>query len=192
MPRLFGSSDGFTYIAALFMVVIMGIMMGAVGQSIRVIMQREKEKELIFRGLQYRDAIERWSKKGVPLKDLKDLVEPTVSSNIDRSKDKLLRKLYKDPMTADGKWKTLPNPPDPIQGIYGVVSTSNEEPFKQKNFPEIIKNFKDKKKYSEWEFVYKRTPSGAPGTGASGAGGPAAGAQPAAQKPFPLSTPEGE
>jgi type II secretory pathway pseudopilin PulG len=192
MPRFFRSSDGFTYMAALFMVVIMGIMLGAVGQSMRVIMKREKEKELIFRGLQYRDAIERWSKKGVPLKDLKDLVEPTVSSNIDRSKDRLLRKLYKDPMTEDGKWKTLPNPPDPIQGIYGVASTSNEEPFKQKNFPEVIKNFEEKKKYSEWEFVYKRQPNTAAGTPAASApagGTPAANRQ---QRSFPLSTPEGE
>jgi type II secretory pathway pseudopilin PulG len=192
MPRLYGSSDGFTYIAALFMVVIMGIMLGAVGQSIKSIMKREKEKELIFRGLQYRDAIERWSKKGVPLKDLKDLVEPTVSSNIDRSKDRLLRKLYKDPMTADGKWKTLPNPPDPIQGIYGVVSTSNDEPFKQGNFPEVIKNFEGKKKYSEWEFVYKKTPLGTPGTGTAATGTPGTATKPAAQQSFPLSTPEGD
>src|SRR6185369_3121867 len=187
MRQLFRSSDGFTYIAALFMVVIMGIMLGAVGQSMRVIMKREKEKELIFRGLQYRDAIERWSKKGVPLRDLKDLVEPTVSSNIDRSKDRLLRKLYKDPMTGDGKWKTLPNPPDPIQGIYGVASNSNDEPFKQGNFPEIIKNFEGKKKYSEWEFIYKKTPGVRPGTATPGTA-----TQPGAQTSFPLSTPEGE
>jgi type II secretory pathway pseudopilin PulG len=189
MPRLYRSSDGFTYIAALFMVVIMGIMMGAVGQSVRVIMQREKEKELIFRGLQYRDAIERWNSKPVkvPLKDLKDLVEPTTSSNIDRSKDRMLRKLYKDPMTADGKWKTLPNPPDPVQGIYGVASTSNEEPLKQGNFPEIIKSFEGKKKYSEWEFIYKRQaqPVG-------GAPVPPGGANKPQQQLFPLSTPEGE
>jgi len=153
---MLSSSGGFTYIAALVMVMIMGILLGVTGQSMRIIMQREKEKELIFRGLQYRDAIERWSKKGVPLKDLKDLVEPTVSSNIDRSKDRLLRKLYKDPMTG-GDWKTIPSPPDPIQGIYGVASTSNEEPFKQGNFPEAIKNFEGKKKYSEWEFVFRKT-----------------------------------
>lgn len=174
------------------MVVIMGIMLGAVGQSIRVIMQREKEKELIFRGLQYRDAIERWSRKGVPLRDLKDLVEPTVSNNLDRSKDRLLRKLYKDPMTEDGKWKTLPNPPDPIQGIYGVASTSNEKVFKKGNFPEVLKNFEGKEKYSEWEFIYKKTPTGAPGTGAPGRGSPGTSTQPAGLQSFPLSTPEGE
>ena len=76
IPGRLRSAAGFTYIAALFMVVVMGIMLGAAGQSMRVIMQREREKELIFRGLQYRDAIERWQKKGnVPLLDLKNLLK---------------------------------------------------------------------------------------------------------------------
>lgn len=183
MLRLVRTESGFTYIAALVLVVVMGIMLGAIGQSVSVIMQREREKELIFRGLQYRDAIERWSKKGVPLKDLKDLVEPTVSSNVDRSKDRLLRKLYTDPITG-GEWKTLPNPPDPIQGIWGVASTSGKEPFKQGNFPEVIKHFEGKKKYSEWEFVFKKTPAGL--------NTPAGSKTPGQQKQlsFPLSTPE--
>jgi type II secretory pathway pseudopilin PulG len=179
--RLTRSESGFTYIAALFMVVIMGILMGAVGQSVKVIMQREREKELIFRGLQYRDAIERWSKKkkGV-LKDLKDLVEPTVSGNVNRSEDRLLRKLYKDPMTG-ADWKTLPPTPDPVQGIIGVVSTSSEKPFKQSNFPEVIKNFEGKTKYSEWEFTYKLQPQVAQGSQSSSQ---------QKQLSFPTSTPE--
>lgn len=157
------------------MVVVTGIMLGAIGQSVSVIMQREREKELIFRGLQYRDAIERWSKKNrAPLKDLKDLVQPTVSANIERSKDRLLRKLYTDPITG-GEFKVLLDPN--TKEIYGVASPSNKKPFKADNFPEVIKEFKGKKKYSEWEFVYKRItnlPAGA-------------------TKPLslPLSTPEG-
>ncbi|NVN98783.1 MAG: type II secretion system protein [Geobacteraceae bacterium] len=186
LPGLIRSKSGFTYIAALFMVVIMGILMGAVGQSVKVIMKREREKELIFRGLQYRDAIERWNKKPnpQPLKDLKDLEKLTQSSNVDRSKDSLIRKLYNDPVTG-GEWKALPTPPDPIQGIWGVASTSGDEPFKQANFPEVIKNFEGKKKYSDWEFVYKRTPAGA----APAPGSPARAGN-APQISFPLSTPE--
>jgi type II secretory pathway pseudopilin PulG len=187
IPRALGSTAGFTYIAVLFLVVVMGIMLGATGQSVRVIMQREREKELIFRGLQYRDAIERWSKKGVPLKDLKDLVEPTVSSSVSASKDRLLRKLYKDPITGED-WKTLPNPPDPIQGIYGVASASNAEPLKQSNFPKVIENFEGKKKYSEWEFIYKKQPPGAAGR-TTAPGAPASALSPSLS--MPLSTPEG-
>jgi type II secretory pathway pseudopilin PulG len=187
MIRLARTETGFTYIAALVLVVVMGIMLGAVGQSVKVIMQREREKELIFRGLQYRDAIERWSKKpnSPPLKDLKDLVEPTVSSNVSASKDRLLRKLYKDPITG-GDWKTLPNPPDPVQGIYGVASPSSDKPFKQDNFPEVIKDFKGKEKYSDWQFIYKKAQKNQQALNQpAGAGTP--GQQ---QLSFPLSTPE--
>jgi len=181
--RLSRSESGFTYIAALVLVVVMGIMLGAIGQSVSIIMKREREKELIFRGLQYRDAIERWSKKGVPLKDLKDLVEPTVSNNANRGKDRLLRKLYMDPITGK-EWKPLPTPPDPVQGIWGVASTSSEEPFKQDNFPEVIKDFKGKKKYSEWVFKFQKTPPGV----RTPAGPNTPGQQ--IQLSFPLSTPE--
>jgi len=175
IPRPLNSTAGFTYIAALFMVVVMGIMLGATGQSMRVIMQREREKELIFRGLQYRDAIERWSKKGtMPLLDIKHLLKDPRSA----SGDKYLRQLYLDPVTGS-EWKILK---DPNLGIYGVASTSNDEPFKQGNFPEVIKAFEEKKKYSEWEFVFKRQPTAPKG------------AKPATQPQqlsLPLSTPEG-
>jgi len=175
IPRPLSSTAGFTYIAALFMVVVMGIMLGAAGQSVRVIMQREREKELIFRGLQYRDAIERWSKKGaMPLIDMEHLLHDPRSA----SGDKHLRQLYKDPVTG-GEWKILK---DPNLGIYGVASTSNDPPFKQGNFPEVIKAFEGKKKYSEWEFIFKRQP-----TAPRGANSPT---QPQ-QLTMPLSEPEG-
>lgn len=173
LRRLIRSEGGFTYIAALFMVVIMGIMLGVTGQSMQVVMKREREKELIFRGLQYRDAIERWTKKGaMPLLDLNHLLKDPRSA----TGEKYLRQLYKDPVTG-GEWKVLK---DPQLGIYGVASTSDEEPIKQGNFPDVIKKFEEKKKYSEWEFIYKRQVNAVPG------------AQPANQQQLslPLSTPE--
>lgn len=170
--RLTSSESGFTYIAALVMVVIMGIMLGVTGQSMRVVMKREREKELIFRGLQYRDAIERWTKKGMmPLLDINHLVKDPRSA----TGGSHLRQLYKDPVTGK-EWKILK---DKSLGIYGVASTSDEEPFKQGNFPDVIKQFEEKKKYSEWEFIYKRSLTPPAGAGA-------------VDKPlsFPLSAPE--
>ena len=175
MPRPLSSTAGFTYIAALVLVVVMGIMLGAVGQSVKVVMKREREKELIFRGLQYRDAIERWTKKGaMPLLDINHLLKDPRSPN----GEKHLRQLYKDPMTG-GDWKILK---DPNLGIYGVASKSNEEPFKVKNFPDVIKSFDGKKKYSEWEFVFKRQPNTVAGTTPMNS---------PQQLSLPLSTPEG-
>lgn len=45
---------------AIFMVMIIGIMLGLTGQSWKIIMQREREKELLFRGSQIKEAIENW------------------------------------------------------------------------------------------------------------------------------------
>jgi len=174
IPVRLRSESGFTFVAALFMVAIMGVLLGAVGQSVSVIMHREKEKELIFRGLQYRDAIERWTKKSpMPLKELKRLLnDPQNIPNCG------LRKLYKDPITGED-FKILE---DPQSGIYGVVSKSGKEPYKQGNFPDALKSFDRKKKYSDWEFVFKRVPRAVPGTPQD----------PATQQPsMPFSEPEG-
>src|SRR5512139_3904561 len=53
-------NSGFTYIALLAAIVILGISMGAAGKYWSYVLQREKEEELLFRGEQYRLAIERY------------------------------------------------------------------------------------------------------------------------------------
>lgn len=176
------SSGGFTYMAALVMVMIMGILLGVTGQSMRIIMQREKEKELIFRGLQYRDAIERWyNRQGVATMTLMDINSLLKDPRTPKG-DRLLRQLYKDPITGKD-FKVIK---DPNLGITGVQSTSDAEPMKIANFPEVLKEFEEKKKYSEWKFEYKRSVA-APGAPA----GTAPSATGAATRTFPLSTPEG-
>lgn len=176
MSRILASNGGFTYIAALFMVMILGIMLGLTGQSMKTIMKREKEKELIFRGLQYRDAIERWSKKGMPLKNLDDLLKDPYSVKGER----LLRQRYKDPITG----KDFKAVEDPNFGIIGVQSTSEAEPMKTGNFPEVLKEFEGKEKYNEWKFVYNKM------VNTTGTTQPGQQLQPQ-NKDMPLSTPEG-
>jgi type II secretory pathway pseudopilin PulG len=53
--------NGFTFLMAIFMVMIIGIMLGLTGQSWKTIMKREREKELLFRGSQIKEAIENWN-----------------------------------------------------------------------------------------------------------------------------------
>lgn len=139
------------------MVVIMGIMLGAVGQSWRTVMKREREEELFFRAGQIREAIIRWNnpkRAGVqhyktPLRDLKDLLKDPRSM----AKVRYLRRLYTDPITGK-EWKVIQDPGG-VLGIIGVASTSDEEPLRKGGFPEEYAEFEGKTKYSEWEFVYK-------------------------------------
>lgn len=145
---------GFTYLMALMMVMVMGIMLSAVGQSWKTIMQREREEELIFRGRQYKDAITRWytPRQGTgqhvatPLRDLKDLLQdPRTLTTV-----RYLRRLYTDPMTGK-EWSVIS---DPSKGISGVASTSQAKPLKTGGFPDDLLDLSDKQHYSDWWFKY--------------------------------------
>lgn len=143
---------GFTYLTALLLVMVMGVMLGAIGQSWKTIMQREREEELLFRGTQYKDAITRWYKPrpgqhvATPLRDLKDLLQDPRSLTAVR----YLRRLYNDPVTGK-EWNVIA---DPARGITGVVSTSKEKPFKTAGFPDDLSAFAGMETYSDWLFVY--------------------------------------
>ncbi|HBA89734.1 MAG TPA: type II secretion system pseudopilin [Geobacter sp.] len=173
MRRLLRSNGGFTYVAALVMVVIVGIMSARAAEVWKTKMQREREIELISRGTQVRDALRRWyglkpAQNGqVPANvdpkiqspsELKDLLQDTRTA----SKARYLRAVALiDPMTGKD-WALVK---DTAQKIVGVKSTSEEEPIKQANFPFDLEpaDFEGKKKYSEWQFICTRSP--APPTG---------------------------
>jgi len=53
------------------MVMIIGIMLGLTGKSWKMVMQREREKELLFRGSQIKEAIENWYNPNYSVKGLK-------------------------------------------------------------------------------------------------------------------------
>ncbi len=161
------NNKGFALLAVLTMVIVMGITLGAAGLSWRIIMKREREKELLFRGTQIRDAITRWyslksvEQAAMPLRDLKDLLkDPRTPKTV-----RYLRRLYTDPMT-NKDWELII---DPSKGIQGVASTSQEEPLKTARFPEELQDFAEKKSYREWRFVYTPSTSSAQPPGASGA-----------------------
>jgi len=138
----------------LVMVVVLGLAAGMTGQTWRAAMQRAREAELIWRGQQYRRAIEsfytnRGNKTGpkmFPAK-LDDLVRDPRYPGVVRH----LRKLYSDPMTGED-WELVK---DPAERIIGVRSSSDLEPFQQDGFPKELEDFKGKTAYKEWEFVYK-------------------------------------
>lgn len=156
------NQNGFTFLAALMIVVIMGIMLGLAAQPWKTIMKREREQELLFRGLQIRSAIAAWNgtntsgtqnTAATPLNDLKDLLLDPRSLQ----KKKYLRQLFKDPMT--GKEWALIRDPKGVKGIVGVASTSDDVPLKT-SFSEYsgLDTFADKKKYSGWRFVFGPDP----------------------------------
>jgi type II secretory pathway pseudopilin PulG len=171
--------------ALLAMAAVMLIGLAAAAPSWRYVMQNDREQELLFRGGQIADAIQRYQKRngGALPPSLEVLV-----------KGRFLRKTYKDPMTKKGEWRlvrqgqavalgatggdrpgvttttttttTLPartaTGPSAVGGFIGVSSTSQDK---------SLRLFNGRQRYDEWLFVAGQpriigrrvTPPGGPG-----------------------------
>ncbi len=142
---------GFTFLTVMFSIVLIGTMIGTAARQLTTVAKREKELELLFRGQAIRRGIElyyRTSRAGFSQypRSLEDLIKDPGSPGTRR----YLRKLYSDPITG-GEWVLLR---DGSGRVKGVRSASEDVPLKKANFPEELKSFEEKKKYSEWLFEY--------------------------------------
>jgi len=157
------NSKGLTLLILLISLSVMEIFLLISYIPWKTVIKRELEKELIFRGNQYVEAIRIYQMKNpgrFPSK-LEELLEK-----------KCIRKLYKDPISQDGEWdiivpslqiapgterggiqkiviipkKLIEKYPQPIQ-IIGVVSSSSEKSYKI---------YCGGEKYNKWFFYYGR------------------------------------
>jgi hypothetical protein len=102
---------------------------------------REREAELIYRGEHLARGIAAFRQKTGRY--------PNSIEEVDAQKPRLIRQLYKDPMTADGSWSFIYSVPTAPSGnnmglpIVGVKSRSQRD---------SIKTYKNKSLHSEWEF----------------------------------------
>ena len=151
MKRL-RTQSGFTYLAALLAVALMGFGLATAGMVWHTTQQREKERELLFVGDQFRQAIEIYYQ-----------ISPGVGKRYPRSLEALLqddrfpaghrylRQVYADPLTGKLEWGTVAAPDG---GVMGVYSLSEEIPIKTGNFSDLDKDFEGKHKYVDWKFIY--------------------------------------
>ncbi|MDI1298996.1 type II secretion system protein [Methylotenera sp.] len=143
--------DGFTYIGLMIMVAISGIALAGVGIVWHQDMQREREKELLFIGNAYRQAISSYyenSPSGIKQypRKLDDLMLDKRFPNIKRH----IRRLYIDPIAREAVWGLVLDQ----ERIIGVYSQSSLKPIKRKQFPEPYGDFSGANKYSDWKFTY--------------------------------------
>ena len=143
---------GFTYIGLLIFIALMGIALAGTGMVWHTQVRREKERELLFVGDQFRRAIGQYYElspggdKRFP-QSLDDLL-------LDKrypATQRYLRRVYRDPITAKAEWGFVTGPGDRIVGVY---SLSEDVPLKQAGFPANYEDFEDKERYHEWRFVY--------------------------------------
>lgn len=143
--------SGFTYIGVLMLVAISGIGLAGVGIVWHQDAQREREKELLFIGDEYRKAIGSYyessqnTTKQYP-KTLNDLI-------LDKrflATKRHIRKLYADPNPSEKAWGLVEQ-----QGqIIGIYSLSKQKPIKIFGFQPQHETFSTASAYSDWKFIY--------------------------------------
>lgn len=146
------SCGGFTYIGVLLAVVFIGVGLAATGTVWQQTRQREKERELLFVGSQFRQALERYYENAPPgkAKTFPQKLEDLLRDNRYPDVRRYLRKLYRDPMTGNTEWGLLRGPDKAIVGLY---SLSDGEPLKTANFDPEDAELAGKRHYHEWRFI---------------------------------------
>lgn len=143
--------SGFTLLAMLLVVAATGAVLASIGELASHAMQREKEKQLLFAGDQYREAIASYYNRtpGAVKRYPGSLAELLEDKRFPMPQ-RHLRRLYPDPVT--GQSFSVVQAPE--GGIMGVHSASEAEPVKSANFLMRDADFTDTRKYSDWKFVY--------------------------------------
>lgn len=148
---------GFTYIGLLILIAMIGMGLALTGQVWHMMMQREKERELMFVGDQFRNAFasfHRASPDGAQKfpRSLEALLDDSRSLTTKRH----LRRIYPDPMTGRPDWGLVTAPDGSITGVY---SQSDRVPVKKTGFPDEYERFAKAQAYSDWQFEFAAVPA---------------------------------
>lgn len=133
--------------------VIVGIVVEAAQLTTWRILKADREAELLFRGLAYRNAVKSYYEAGTTVKTFPRSLDDLLKDP--RFPDRRhIRALYQDPMAKDEKaeWRVIRALDG---GISGVAGSSSDEPLKQANFPKELETLAGTRSYSEWVFEYR-------------------------------------
>ena len=154
MRRLSQEERGVTYLLVMLAVVLMGISVTVAAKQWKAVVQREREAELLARGIEIQAALAAYSaqqKKGRT--GFSGEIYPLTLEELTKQPKPALRKAYKDPITGDD-WEYVR---DPTGRIQGVRSKSKAEPFKQRDFPPVVRHLEGLTSYYLWVFQYPNT-----------------------------------
>jgi type II secretory pathway pseudopilin PulG len=160
--------SGFSYIWLLALISLLGLSLALASEIWVTAVQRDKERELLAIGHQFRQAIASYYESqaaNVLSNSIQSNNSPTVAaisrqypSSLDHllmdertlTNKRHLRKIFVDPMTGKNDWGLYKQ-----EGrIVGVYSLSEKQPIKIDGFDAQDASLRDKKKYSEWIFAY--------------------------------------
>ena len=126
----FTNQAGVTYLFAMMLVVFMSISLMGVTQQWSVIMKRDREAELLFRGTRIKESIERFVADYEVQKATRPNRWPrTLEELTKKSPKRYLQAVYTDPITG-GDFDLI----KVGEELHGVRSTSTDVPYDQVHF----------------------------------------------------------
>jgi type II secretory pathway pseudopilin PulG len=138
---------GLVMLALLIALMLMSIALAGALDVWSLERRREEEKQLLFAGDQYRQAIVRYYRVG-------RVYPASVDDLLDDNRFQIpmhhLRQAYPDPITGKTDWLVL------RQGdrFYGVYSSSQALTIKRAQFPRRYEDFETEQTYDGWKFIY--------------------------------------
>lgn len=145
---------GFAYLWLLFTVAFLGLGLVVTAEVDSVVVQRDREAELLSIGRQFREALRRYNlRQAGPGQQypatLDELLQDPRTPGVTRH----LRQVFVDPMTGRAEWGLVR-----VGGrIVGVHSLSDAKPIKQASFDDDDQSFAQAKRYRDWVFTHPPT-----------------------------------
>lgn len=144
--------QGVAYLTLLIAVAVVGIGLAATGIVWSEASQREKERELLFVGEQFRRAIQQYYESGILEKKYPQTLDVLLHDPRFPGIRRYLRRIYRDPMSGTTQWGLLRAPDGGIMGVFSPRQDVTAR--RQTNFPVQIAGLEGKVRTSEWVFYY--------------------------------------
>ncbi|MGE8168072.1 type II secretion system protein [Pseudomonas putida] len=141
---------GFTYLGVLLLIAVSSVALAASGTLWSSVAQREHERQLLWVGGQYAQALRSYYRASPGLAQYpQELTDLLVDNRFPEAR-RHIRRLYPDPITGSDEWGVV----RAIDGrITGVHSRSDATPFKRSGFDRQWSGFEGLEHYSDWQFV---------------------------------------
>ncbi len=144
------NTRGITYLALMFSIVLIGISVSAAARQWTVMVQREKEADLMAKGIEIQNALALYSASMKIGRIMPTEMYPNSLTELTRTPKPFLRRVYQDPISG-GEWEYMRAP---TGGIMGVRSKSKVKPIKERDFPLAVRHFEGRKTYHDWIFQH--------------------------------------
>jgi type II secretory pathway pseudopilin PulG len=170
---------GFSYLAVLFLVALTAAALAALGQAWSTAAQRERERELMFRGGEIARAIAAYAAATpTPPQQHPRRLEDLLDDRRGAKPRHHLRRLYADPFTQEPDWVLVPDPSQP-GAFLGVRSRSTQRLLRERGLDGSPVRVAGDLVFTARDYANRPQPSDVPAAAASAAS--AAGANADAQ-----------